>query len=117
MNDITLKELTDIALKFRDERDWKQLHSPKELAMQLIIEASELLEHMQWRTGAELESHLQKKRRHVEEELGDILHGLVLLAAEMEVDLGKAFKDKMKKNAEKYPVHKSKGSAKKYNEL
>ena len=117
MNDVTLKELIEIALKFRDERDWKQFHSPKELAMQLIIEASELLEHMQWRNGAELEAHLQKKRQHVEEELGDILHGLVLLAAEMNIDLGKAFKDKMKKNAEKYPVHKSKGSAKKYNEL
>src|SRR5256885_16862307 len=95
MNDVTLKELTDIAIKFRDQRDWKQFHSPKELAIQLIIEAGELLEHMQWRTGPDLDSHLHKKRQHVEEELGDILHGLVLIAAEMNIDLGKAFKDKM----------------------
>src|SRR5256885_16860962 len=86
MNDMTLKELTEIAVKFRDERDWKQFHSPKELAMQLIIEAGELLEHMQWRNGAELEKHLTDKRKAVEEELADVLHGLVLVAAEMNVD-------------------------------
>lgn len=117
MGDATLKELTDIALKFRDERDWKQFHSPKELAIQMIIEAGELLEHMQWRNGEELEKHLRHKRMDVEEELADILHGLVLVAAEMEIDLGKAFVEKMKKNAEKYPVHKAKGSAKKYTDL
>jgi NTP pyrophosphatase (non-canonical NTP hydrolase) len=114
---MTLRELTDIALKFRDEREWKQFHSPKELAIQMIIEAGELLEHMQWRNGAELEKHLQHKRKDVEEELADILHGLVLVASEMDIDLGKAFVEKMKKSAEKYPVHKVRGSAKRYSDL
>jgi dCTP diphosphatase len=117
MNDTTLRELTEIALKFRNEREWKQFHSPKELAIQLILEAGELLELMQWRNGAELEAHLEKKKQAVAEELGDVLHGLVLIAAEMNIDLGKAFKEKMHKNAEKYPIHKARGSARKYNEL
>src|SRR2546421_11426784 len=114
MHQTTLKDLTDLALKFRDERDWKQFHSPKELTIQVMLEAAELLELMQWRNGPELEQHLAQKREQVAEELADILHGIVLVAAEMNIDLAAAYKDKMLKNAEKYPVHKAKGSAKKY---
>jgi NTP pyrophosphatase (non-canonical NTP hydrolase) len=117
MGKTTLEELTKIAVKFRDERDWKQFHSPKELAIQLIIEAGELLELMQWHNGKELEKHLKNKREDVADEMADVLHGLVLIAAEMEIDLGKAFKKKMLKNAKKYPVEKARGSAKKYHEL
>src|SRR5205823_13204473 len=117
MRETTLAELTEIALKFRDEREWKQFHSPKELAIQVILECGELLELMQWKNGAELEAHLAKRKQDVAEELADVLHGVVLIAAEMEIDLGEAFIEKMKKNTEKYPVHKARGSAKKYNEL
>jgi len=116
-NPTTLGELTDIATKFRDERDWKQFHSPKELAIQLILESGELLELMQWRNGNDLQAYLKEKKQAVAEELADVLHGLVLIAAEMEIDLGKAFKYKMHKNAQKYPVHKARGSARKYTEL
>ena len=117
MKSTSLDDLTAIALKFRDERDWKQFHSPKELAIQLILESAELLELMQWRHGDDLAAHVEKKRAQVEEELADILHGVVLIAADLKIDLAAAFKSKMQKNADKYPIHKSKGSPKKYTDF
>lgn len=117
MNNATLSELTKIATRFRDEREWRQFHTPKELAIQLILEAGELLELMQWKNGEQLGDHLQQKREDVADELSDVLHAVVLIADEMGIDLGEAFKAKMEKNALKYPVAKARGSAKKYNEL
>lgn len=117
MSKATIEELTRIATKFRDEREWKQFHSPKELAITLVLEATELLELMQWKNGAELAAHLEKKKGDVADELADVMHSVVLIADEMGIDLGRAFKEKMEKNAKKYPVEKARGSAKKYHEL
>jgi NTP pyrophosphatase (non-canonical NTP hydrolase) len=117
MKDRTLAELTRIVKEFRDARDWKQFHTPKELAIQLTIESAELLELMQWLNGKELDEQLARRRQHIADELSDILHGVLLMADELGIDLGKAFLEKMEKNAKKYPVEKSKGSAKKYHEL
>jgi dCTP diphosphatase len=113
----TIEELIAIATKFRDEREWRQFHTPKELAIQMVLEATELLELMQWKNGAELEKHLAQKHEDVADELADVMHSVVLIADEMGIDLGEAFKRKMEKNAKKYPVEKARGSSKKYHEL
>jgi dCTP diphosphatase len=113
----TLKQLQDVALKFRDEREWKQFHNPKDLAVSLSIEAAELLELMQWKNGPELVAHLVKRKEDVGDELSDILHAALLLAADLDVDLAGAFVRKMEKNEKKYPVEKARGQAKKYTEL
>lgn len=117
MADDSLKSLMKAALKFRDERDWKQFHSFKDLAVTLSLEAAEVLEHAQWKSEKELKAYLKHRREHVADELADVLHVLLLLAEHAEVDLAKAFAAKMKKNRAKYPVEKARGSAKKYTEL
>jgi dCTP diphosphatase len=117
MNKTTLANLMKDVRKFRDAREWKQFHNPKDLALTLVLEASEVLEHMQWRNGQELQDHLKKKKKEVSHELADVLHLLLLLAEDLEIDLIQAFKQKMRVNQRKYPVRKAKGSAKKYTEL
>jgi dCTP diphosphatase len=113
----TLFDLTDIAVRFRAERDWQQFHNPKDVALSMSLEVAELVEIMQWRNGAELLNHLKANRDHVGQELSDILGWVLLLAHDLEIDLPTAFREKMKQNAEKYPVSKAKGIAKKYTEL
>jgi NTP pyrophosphatase (non-canonical NTP hydrolase) len=113
----TLKQLTDAALAFRDERDWKQFHNPKDLAIALSLEAAEVLELMQWKAGQELADHIEKKKGDLADELSDVLHAVLLLAADHDIDLGDAFLKKLEKNRKKYPVHKAHGQAKKYTEL
>ncbi len=117
MNSTTLSNLMQSALKFRDAREWKQFHNPKDLALTLVLEATEVLEHMQWRNGEELRDHLKKRKKDVSHELADVLHLLLLLAEDLDIDLIEAFNQKMRVNQRKYPVRKAKGSAKKYTEL
>lgn len=113
-----IKELTDRYIKFRDERDWKQFHSPKNLAISLCIEASELLELFQWKNDEEIAADMNSdKKVRFEEEAADVAAYLFMLCHEADIDLEKAILDKIKKNDEKYPVEKSRGSSKKYSEL
>ena len=114
---MTLQELTAMCLRFRDERDWKQFHTPKDLAINLSIEAGELLELMQWRNEAELRDHLAKHQEDLADELADVLHSVLLLADAQGIDLGAAFVNKMRKNEAKYPVEKARGNATKYDKL
>ena len=116
-SDDSLKALTKSALAFRDEREWKQFHNFKDLAVTLSLEAAEVLEHAQWKTAKELERYLRTHREHVGDELADVLHVLLLLAEHCEIDIASAFEAKMKKNRAKYPIEKARGSAKKYTEL
>lgn len=113
----TLAELTARVLKHRDERDWAQFHTPKELAISLSVEAGELLALMQWKSGADLTDYLSQKREAVRDELADVLHSLLLLANDLHVDLGEALEQKLIKDAAKYPIEKSRGQARKYDEL
>jgi NTP pyrophosphatase (non-canonical NTP hydrolase) len=113
----SLESLLKTALKFRDEREWKQFHTFKDLAVTLALEAAEVLEHAQWKSEKEVIAHLKKNKEHVADELADVLHVLLLLAAHAKIELAEAFEAKMKKNRLKYPVHKARGSAKKYTEL
>ncbi|MCX5787374.1 MAG: nucleotide pyrophosphohydrolase [Elusimicrobia bacterium] len=102
---------------FAHERDWEQFHTPKNLAMALSVEASEIVEIFQWLTEAQSKRLPPEKVQHLREELADTFVSLLKLADHYKVDLIEAAHQKLEKNAKKYPVEKAKGSAKKYNEL
>lgn len=109
MNDI--KEITEILLKFRDERDWAQFHNAKDLALALNIEAGELLEAFLWKSPEQ--ANLDK----IKEELADVFAFAFLLAEKYDLDVKQIVLEKMEQNAQKYPVEKARGVAKKYTEL
>ena len=115
----TLDGLIHAAAKFRDDRDWAQFHTPKDLAANLCIEAAELLELTQWRSGPALTDHLRTPptREAFEDEMADVLLTLLLLAHDQQIDLAGAFERKMKKNEAKYPIEKAKGRSEKYDKL
>jgi len=115
--DDRLGDLLESILTFRAERDWERFHTPKDVALSLTLEAGEVLEWMQWRHGEELAAHLEANREGVGEELSDVLYWTLLLAHDLGIDLAGAFRRKMERNAEKYPVEKSRGSHRKYTEL
>jgi NTP pyrophosphatase (non-canonical NTP hydrolase) len=117
MNPDSLADLIRAAVAFRDQRDWAQFHSPKELAISLAVESAELIQLMQWFKGEELDRVVREKHDHLKDELADVLFSVLLLANELKVDLGRAFLEKLEKTGTKYPVDKSKGSPKKYTEL
>ena len=101
-------------IQFRDDRDWRQFHTPKDLAISLSLEAAELLEVFQW-SGADLEC--RDKLDRIREELADVLSYCVLMADVCGLDLDEILNAKVDKNAAKYPVEKARGSAAKYTEL
>jgi len=109
--------LRDRLRRFARARDWDQFHAPKNLAMALSVEAAELLEHFQWLSEEQSKTLSARQLEPVREELADVLLYLVRLADKLDVDLVKAASDKMKQNARKYPVHKARGSSKKYTDL
>ena len=109
MSDI--KIITEALIKFRNERDWDQFHNPKDLAIALSIESSELLENFLWK------SHEEADKDKVKEELADVIAYALLLAEKYKFDVKAILLEKIKKNGKKYPVEKAKGTAKKYNEL
>ena len=104
---------------FRDERDWRRFHRPKDLAASVAIEAAELLEHFQWRTDEESAAELAspEKREAVGREMADVLILLLSAADVMGIDLHAATLAKIEENARKYPVAKARGRADKYDRL
>ncbi|MBV6425020.1 MAG: hypothetical protein NAOJABEB_02834 [Steroidobacteraceae bacterium] len=102
----SLLELRDALRHFAAERDWDQFHSPRNLAAALSVEAAELLEHYQWGEAANPEQ--------VREEAADVLLYLIRLADKLDIDLAAAARDKIALNAQKYPVEKARGNARKY---
>ncbi len=109
MSDIS--ELTKKLVAFRDARDWKQFHNPKDLAVALSIESGELLEAFLWKSSVEA------SKDKIEEELADVIAYAFLLANECGLDVAEIVTTKIEANNIKYPVDKSKGSSKKYNEI
>jgi NTP pyrophosphatase (non-canonical NTP hydrolase) len=105
--------------RFRDERDWKQFHRPKDVAVSVAIEAAELLEHFQWKTDEEIRAYLADpaNRDAVGREMADVLILLLSAADVIGVDLHAATLSKLGENARKYPVEKAKGTAAKYDQL
>jgi NTP pyrophosphatase (non-canonical NTP hydrolase) len=112
MNDI--QTLISELIKFRDERNWSQFHNTKDLALAISIEAAELNELFLWKTNEESEL---VDRNNLKEELADVLAFSLLLAGKHGFDVKEIVLEKIRKNNEKYPVEKAKGTARKYNEL
>lgn len=104
-----MKEIIKQILEFRDERNWKQFHTPEKLAISINLEAAELLENFQWNNEYDLDN--------VSDELADIFLYCLLMADTVGIDLEKATLHKIQKNKLKYPVEKAKDSSKKYTEL
>lgn len=115
MSDI--KDLTGKIIKFRDERDWKQFHKPKDLAISLVLEASEVLEHFQWKNEKEIEEYIKINKDEIGDEIADVFIYLMDIAHGLDIDIKKAVEDKLIKNGKKYPVEKAKGKHTKYNKL
>ncbi|MBA7490734.1 hypothetical protein ES702_01277 [subsurface metagenome] len=108
------KKLLNLLIKFRKDRDWEKFHSPKNLAISLSIEANEILELFQWSKDNQLP---KDKKKYLEGELADVYYYLLLIAHDMNIDLDKALRKKMKENEKRYPIERSKGSSKKYTEI
>ncbi|MBX7136889.1 MAG: nucleotide pyrophosphohydrolase [Oligoflexia bacterium] len=113
----TIEALTELVLRFRNERDWAQFHKPKDLAISLMLEAAEVAEHFQWRNDQEISEHVAAQREAIGDELSDVLYWVLVLAHDLKVDLPQAFQRKMKKNEQKYPVEKAKGRHSKYTNI
>lgn len=107
----TWKELQTVLLEFRNERDWEQFHNPKDLALALSIEAAELNELFLWKKAED--ANIEK----VKEELADVFAYALLLADKYDLDVKEIVLNKIKRNGEKYPVDKAKGTATKYTDL
>ena len=115
MNEI--KEITEKIIKFRNERDWMQFHDPKNMAVSIILEASELLEHFQWKTKEEVRKYVMQNKAEIKDEIADIALYLFELADNLGISLIGAMEAKLKKNEMKYPIEKAKGKHAKYNKL
>ncbi len=115
MSDI--QQLINKIKKFRDERYWMQFHDPKNMAISIIIEASELLEHFQWKSKEEVEKYANEHKDKIEEEIADIAIYLFELADNLKIDLSEAMEQKLNRNEGKYPADKVWGKHTKYNKL
>jgi NTP pyrophosphatase (non-canonical NTP hydrolase) len=113
MSDVetTIDELKRLVERFVDERDWRQFHTPKNLSMALAIEAAELMEHFQWLANEEsrVVADDAQRRAAVGEELADVVCYALAMANELTIDVADAVRDKMRKNAVKYPADEYRG--------
>ena len=108
------QETIDMVLKFRDDRNWKQFHSPKDLAISISLEAAELLEIFQWSAD---DLCCENKKDKIKEELADVVNYCILMADACGLDLDEIVSEKVKRNSEKYPVELAFGNKAKYTEL
>lgn len=106
-----LAELTDLILEFRNERNWKQFHQPKDTFLSLVLEATELLELAQWKSKDEILASLKKDPEPFADELADVFYWVLLIAHDLDIDLEKSLKNKLKKNILKYPLDKYQGKS------
>lgn len=100
--------------QFREERDWRQFHNEKDLAISISLEASELLELFQWKNSEEV---TETKLERIKEELADVLIYSYMMADNLNLDIETIIREKLIKNNEKYPINKSKGNKSKYTDL
>ena len=115
MSDI--KRIIDKIKKFRDERDWMQFHNHKDMALSLVLEAGEVLEHFQWKSQKEIDKYVKTNKDDIAEEIADVAMYLFELADNLGIDLKTAMLKKLDKNIKKYPVEKARGRHTKYNKL
>ena len=112
-----IEELTKKIVDFRDKRDWKQFHNPKDMAISLSLEAAEVLEHFQWKSQEEILKYIKYSKKEIGDELADVLYWVLLMSHDLNIDIKKSFNTKMKENNKKYPLRKAKGKNKKYTDL
>jgi NTP pyrophosphatase (non-canonical NTP hydrolase) len=112
-----IRRLTEKIISFRDERDWKQFHNPKDVALSLVLEASEVMEHFQWKNTEEMQIYVKEHKSEIAEELADVFYWLLLISHDLGIDLEKSTDNKIEVNKRKYPIKKAKGKHTKYNKL
>ena len=112
-----VNDLTKRIIAFRDARDWKQFHNQKDVALSLVLEAAEVMEHFQWKNKEEIEKYVETNKVEIGEELADVLYWVLLMSHDLKIDVLDALEKKIKINEEKYPVEKAKGKHTKYNKL
>ena len=108
------EEIINKIIDFRDKRNWQQFHNPKDLAISLSIEASELLENFQWKNNEEA---LENNFDNIKDEIADVMIYSILLSKKLDLDVEKIINDKLEKNKKKYPVDKAYGSNEKYDQF
>ncbi|EKD52651.1 MAG: MazG nucleotide pyrophosphohydrolase [uncultured bacterium] len=113
----SVSNLTERIIKFRDARDWKQFHNPKDVSLSLVLEAGEVMEHFQWKNAEEMEQCVKEHRDEIGAELADVLYWVLLLGNDLGIDVLEALNRKMDENELRYSVEKAKGNHKKYTEL
>lgn len=113
----SINELTKKIVSFRDAREWKQFHNPKDVALSLLLEAAELLEHFQWKSKEEMEKYVKVSKQEIGEELADVLYWVLLMSHDLNIDILDALAKKIRKNEIKYPIKKAKGKHTKYTKL
>jgi NTP pyrophosphatase (non-canonical NTP hydrolase) len=113
----TIEDLTAEIRAFRDARDWRQFHGPKELAVAISAEAGELLQHFVWQDATQAEQRARARRDQIADEIADVAILLFELADNLDLSLAEAMRAKLARNELRYPVEKARGSNKKYNEL
>jgi len=112
-----IDEITKRIVAFRNARDWKQFHNPKDLSLSLVLEATEVMEHFQWKSKEEIEKYVVEAKGEIGEELADVLYWVLLMSHDLKIDALDALDKKMKINEKKYPIKKAKGKHTKYNKL
>lgn len=112
-----IEDLTKRIIAFRDARDWKQFHNPKDVALSMVLEAGEVMEHFQWKNKEEIEKYVVEAKEEIGEEIADVLYWVLLMGHDLKIDVLEALEKKIKKNEDKYPVEKAKGKHTKYNKL
>ncbi len=105
----TIKDLTKKIIDFRDARDWKQFHNPKDVTLSMSLEVHEILEHFQWKTEKDIKKHILKNKEGIGHEIADVFSYLMILSHDLGIDMEKAFLNKLKKIEEKYTVEGIKG--------
>ena len=93
----TLQDVIEELVRFRDERDWKQFHNPKDVALSMVLEAGEVVEHFQWRSPEEIEKYVISNKEEIGEEIADVLYWVLLLSNDLDIDVVKSLEKKMKK--------------------
>lgn len=113
----SLEDLIKEIIEFRNERNWKQFHNPKDVALSLSLEASEVVEHFQWKNSEEINEYIKTNKSDIADELADVLYWVLLMSYDLDINILDALNKKMQKNVEKYPVEKSKNRHNKYDNL
>lgn len=109
-----IEDLTKQVIKFRNARDWKQFHSPKDISISMAIEAGEVMDHFLWKNEDEIKKHVSKNKPAIAEELSDVLYCILLMSHDLDINVIDAFKQKMMKNEKNHPLSKAKGSIETY---